>query len=74
MAQECIIERYTREFLYAYKHGRKFQNRQKSLLAWCTIYCSLNNLEWIEKRIDAKPVKMCNIEIRDPCVANYIYN
>ena len=24
--------------------GNESQNRQKSILAWCMIYCSLNNL------------------------------
>ena len=28
----------------AYIHGRESENRQKSLMAWCIIYCSLNNM------------------------------
>ena len=44
IAQECI-ERCSREFSCMHTvHGRESQTRQKSLLAWCMIYCNLNNL------------------------------
>ena len=36
-------ERYSRVFLCSI-HGRESQSRQNNLVAWCMIYCSLNNL------------------------------